>query len=105
MMFWDNVDIEPFVTNESERKIAENLLTALKKMDASYHRAETLRGLRKARRAGRVGGCPSKLSKEQQQELKEMVAVATVKEISEHFHISRATVYAYIKRVSRPKVC
>lgn len=86
---------------------SEQLLMALLMSFAQHERnlivERTRAGLEAARARGRYGGRPKKLTPQQEKGLAAMAAnpAISISEIAEAFNISRPSVYAYLKRLSK----
>ena len=87
-------------TTTPQGKLTFHLFAALAEFEREIIVERTKAGLSAARARGRVGGRPKGLSKKNQD--KAIIAAALysqgrpVKEISEHLHISKSTLYRYL---------
>ena len=93
---------DPIDTTTPQGRLAFNLFGALAEFEREIIRERTRAGLEAARARGRQGGRPKGLSDKAQQ--KAMVAETlykeqklTVQQIAEQLHISKATLYSYLR--------
>ncbi len=80
-------------------EMVDRLRTAFTQVNKTYHREQTLAGLKKAKQEGRAGGRPQKLSADQRKKLMAMLSAGeSIVAISVELSISPPTVYSYIRR-------
>lgn len=90
----ENID-----TTTSGGKLIFHIFSALAEFERDIIRERTRAGLQAARARGRLGGRPYLLNAKNIKRLQELynTRTITVKEICRMFHISRPSVYNYVK--------